>query len=197
MRSSMRHFLQECNRPAKDPLLQTCILIAQFLIIHPFMDGNGRTARILIPLLLYKKGILSHPLLFLSRYLKDRRAAYFQGLFDITGKDKWEEWIDFLLKGVIKQAQKEKIQANRILKLYHSLQRKLSCSYARMPFLLFLFSQPVFSRAQFTKRYSARLLKELHSLKIVKPFKKSYYTFPGLLNIVKNKKTPKGKTLRG
>lgn len=50
----------------KDPIVQTAILFAQFLFIHPFMDGNGRVARILIPLYLVKKKILSKPYLFMS-----------------------------------------------------------------------------------------------------------------------------------
>jgi len=187
MRSAMQNLLQYCEKKEKDLLTQIAIIIAQFLIIHPFRDGNGRVARILIPLLLYQKKILPYPLLFFSRYLKDHRVKYFQNLFDITGKDKWEQWVQFFLKGIIQQVGKEQQKAEKIYHLYLKLQRKLSKRYPRPSFLFFLFSQPVFSRSYFIQRYSRDILKNLEELKIIKPFKKGYYLFPALLQIVKNK----------
>lgn len=185
MRSAMQNLLQYCEKKERNPLIQIAIIIAQFLIIHPFRDGNGRVARILIPLLFYQKKILPYPLLFFSRYLKDHRVAYFQNLFDITGKNKWEQWVQFFLKGIILQVGKERHKAEKIYRLYLKLLRKLSVQYPRQSFLFFLFSQPVFSRSYFIQRYSQDVLKDLEGLKIIKPFKKGYYFFPALLKIVK------------
>ena len=100
MHRSMQNLLLYCNRKSKEPLVQIAICVAQLLIIHPFMDGNGRLARIFATLLIYKKNLLPYPLLFLSPYFQTHRKAYIRKLYEITEKGKWEEWILFFLKGV-------------------------------------------------------------------------------------------------
>ena len=85
----------------KDPLVQLAIFFAQFLIIHPFMDGNGRVGRILIPLFLHQKKLISSPKFFMDAYIKKHRTVYFEKLFAITLKNDWEGWIDFFLTGII------------------------------------------------------------------------------------------------
>jgi Fic family protein len=181
----MQNLFDFLKKEEADPLIQVAIAIAQFLIIHPFRDGNGRIARILIPILFYKKGVLSHPLLFYSRYLKDHRSIYFQKLFDITGKCKWEEWIGFFLKGITHQIQSESKRIENIHRLYLKLNKKLAPHFSSLTFLSYLFSHPVFSRRLFIKRFSRKMMKDLKELKIIKPFKNNYYTFPALLRIIK------------
>ncbi len=83
-----------------DPLVQLAIFVGQFLIIHPFMDGNGRVARIFIPIWLWKKGLISRPAFFMSGFFESRRTAYFQKLNSITETKSWEEWIRFFLQGM-------------------------------------------------------------------------------------------------
>jgi len=90
----------------KDPLVQLAIYFAQLLIIHPFMDGNGRLGRALIPLFLYQKKLTSAPLFYLSPFFKRHRLQYFEKLFAITTEEKWEEWIRFFLNGVIEEGRK-------------------------------------------------------------------------------------------
>jgi Fic family protein len=85
----------------KDPLVQLAVFFAQLLIIHPFMDGNGRIGRILIPAFLHEKKLISSPKFFMSSYFKKRRLAYFEKLFTITSEKDWEGWIDFFLQGII------------------------------------------------------------------------------------------------
>ncbi len=86
-----------------DPLIQTGIIFAQFLMIHPFMDGNGRVARLLIPFLLYKKGVTSAPLFYMSGYFQKYRKEYFDRLLALSKEHDWEGWITFFLKGVVEQ----------------------------------------------------------------------------------------------
>ncbi len=88
-----------------DPVIQTAIAIAQFLVIHPFMDGNGRVARLLVPLLLYKKGVTSEPLFYMSAYFQKHRKEYFDRLLSLSKNHDWEGWISFFLKGVIAQGE--------------------------------------------------------------------------------------------
>jgi len=90
----------------KDPLIQLAIFVGQMLIIHPFMDGNGRVARMLIPVFLYKKKLISEPYFYLSSYFKKHNKKYHRKLNKLTTNKGWEEWIIFFLKGIIEQNSK-------------------------------------------------------------------------------------------
>ena len=98
----------------EEPLLQAAIGFAQLLIIHPFIDGNGRLARIYIPAYLVKRKIISKPVLFLSGYFEKDRLKYFRFLFKITTENAWENWIIYFLKGVIQQT---KTTRSKLLKI--------------------------------------------------------------------------------
>ncbi|MFG0283672.1 MAG: Fic family protein [Phycisphaerales bacterium JB039] len=73
---------------------------AQFETIHPFVDGNGRLGRLLITLMLYARGALSRPLLYLSAYLKANRTEYYEALMRVRIDGEWEQWLRFFLNGV-------------------------------------------------------------------------------------------------
>ena len=87
----------------KDLLVQLAIYFAQLLIIHPFMDGNGRVARAIIPLFLAEKKLIPAPLFFMSTYFKKHRLQYLKKLYAITEEGQWTEWVLFFLKGIIEQ----------------------------------------------------------------------------------------------
>jgi Fic family protein len=72
----------------------------QFEAIHPFTDGNGRTGRVLNSLFLISEGLLTLPILYLSRYIIKRKADYYQLLREVTETDVWEYWVLFMLEGV-------------------------------------------------------------------------------------------------
>ena len=105
-----------------DALVQLSIGFAQFLIIHPFMDGNGRVARIMIPVFALKKKLMTQPALFLSAYFEANRLDYFQKLFWISEKQAWEDWIDYFLKGVISQANHTRDRVIRLKKLWQKVE---------------------------------------------------------------------------
>ena len=109
---------QSYQNKKEEPLIQLAILFAQILIIHPFMDGNGRVARNYIPLFLYKKKLLCKPYLFLSGYFEDHLLHYFRKLFDISETADWESWILYFLKGITIRSQRMKTQAERLYELY-------------------------------------------------------------------------------
>jgi Fic family protein len=85
------------------PLLHIGIMHGQFETIHPFLDGNGRTGRLLITILMCHRKLLERPVLFLSSYFKKHQKVYYQKLDDYHNGN-IESWIDFYLDGVIETA---------------------------------------------------------------------------------------------
>ena len=84
-------------------IIKAGIIHAQFETIHPFLDGNGRTGRMLITFYLWKEGFLENPVLFLSAYFKRHQKVYYEKLAGYHD-GKVSEWIDFFLDGVIEIA---------------------------------------------------------------------------------------------
>ncbi len=100
-----------------DPLIKMAIAHYQFEAIHPFSDGNGRTGRVLNILYLIEQGLLNLPILYLSRYIVQNKADYYQLLLGVTREQNWEEWILYMLAAVAETAQwtTAKITATRQL----------------------------------------------------------------------------------
>jgi Fic family protein len=131
-----------------DALVQLGIIHAQFEIIHPFLDGNGRLGRMLIPIFLFEKKVLSRPMFYLSAYLETNRDAYVGHLRKLGEvKGAWNEWIQFFLLAVDQQAQANAAKARAIIDLYGRLKEQvidLTHSRFAVPLLDRLFAQPVF-----------------------------------------------------
>ena len=85
------------------PLIKAGIIHAQFETIHPFLDGNGRTGRMLITLYFHLTKILERPVLFLSWYFKKHQKIYYQRL-DQYRNEAPQDWLDFFLDGIIETA---------------------------------------------------------------------------------------------
>ena len=83
-----------------DPLVRMAVAHYQFEAIHPFVDGNGRTGRVLNLLFLMQAGLLDRPILYLSRAILRRKADYYRLLRGVTAEDAWEPWVLFMLEGV-------------------------------------------------------------------------------------------------
>ena len=67
-----------------DPLIKMAVAHYQFEAIHPFMDGNGRTGRILNILILLQAGLLDIPVLYLSRFIIQNKQEYYRRLRRVT-----------------------------------------------------------------------------------------------------------------
>ncbi|MET1256393.1 protein adenylyltransferase Fic [Aliikangiella maris] len=100
-----------------DPLIKMAVAHYQFEAIHPFTDGNGRTGRVLNILYLIDKGLLSLPILYLSRFIVQNKNDYYRLLTSVTQDESWEEWILYMLAAVEQTAKwtTEKIGAVREL----------------------------------------------------------------------------------
>jgi Fic family protein len=111
---ALEHFLHD--QPVRTPtLIKAALAHVQFETIHPFLDGNGRLGRLLVTFLLCAEGALSEPLLYLSLYLKQNRARYYELLQQVRMEGDWEEWLRFFLVGVETTAEQASRTARRIL----------------------------------------------------------------------------------
>ncbi|TCK19674.1 Fic family protein [Ancylobacter aquaticus] len=83
-----------------DPLIRLAVMHYQFEAIHPFIDGNGRTGRVLNLLYLVDKGLLDIPVLYLSRYIIGNKRAYYDRLLAVTTDGAWQDWILYMLEAI-------------------------------------------------------------------------------------------------
>ena len=102
---------------AIDPLIRLAVMHYQFEAIHPFVDGNGRTGRVLNLLYLVDKGLLDIPVLYLSRHIIRNKALYYQYLLEVTAQQAWENWILFILEAVRTTAEWTSAKVHAIRKL--------------------------------------------------------------------------------
>jgi Fic family protein len=112
--ASLERFLHGEPTPA---LVKAALAHVQFETIHPFLDGNGRIGRLLVPLILHVDGVLEKPLLYLSLYLKQRRAEYYDRLSRVRTDGDWEGWLAFFTAGVIETANNAVTTAKRMADL--------------------------------------------------------------------------------
>ncbi len=133
------------QRDATPPLIKCALLHYQFEAVHPFLDGNGRIGRLLIPLYLCAEGYLPQPLLYLSAYFERHRARYYELLLGVSQEGHWERWVSFFLRGVARQATDAVERSRRILALrdrYRQALQAKGVSGAVLQLLDLLFISP-------------------------------------------------------
>lgn len=139
---------------APDALVQLALIHAQFEILHPFVDGNGRLGRMVIPLFLFEKKILSRPCFYLSAFFESRRDEYIARLRDLGQPGSWTRWCAFFVGGVAVQADANTTKARAIQDLYERLKKQvldLTHSQFAVPLLDFMFERPIFRGSDVTK----------------------------------------------
>lgn len=187
----------------EDPTLQTAIAHAQFEILHPFKDGNGRIGRMLIPLLLYKRSALSRPMFYMSEFLENNRSEYYDRLLNITDRGDWHGWLSFFLGGMISQAEDNLKKVKAIRDLYEETRQKIvsvTHSQYSMAAVDVLFSQPILSASKFAEaagfnnRVTANgMLRQLEGAGVITRIREgsgrqpSVYAMPQLINIAEGR----------
>jgi len=188
------------NFDDEDVLVQIAIAHAQFEILHPFLDGNGRIGRILIPLFLFSKNVLHTPMFYISGYLESHRDEYYDRLKNISDNGDWENWISFFLKAITEQSIENIEKSKSVLQLYENMKHTvvdLTHSQYALQALDALFNSPIFSSTDFQnnssipKASASRILSTLKEENVINLFQEgrgnrpSVYVFERLIEIVK------------
>ncbi len=181
-----------------DLLIKMAVMHYQFEAIHPFSDGNGRTGRILNILFLVMHDLLELPILYLSKYIIQNKAAYYKGLNQVTEGEQWESWILFMLNAVEDTARYTQQKIDTILLLMNEteklLKKKTPEIYSK-ELLEVIFSQPYCKRkyledAGIVKKKTAGLyltrLEEIGLMTSIKVGKEKMYIHQQLYEVLKN-----------
>lgn len=148
----LERWVEYINSDQSDVLIQCAVLHAYFEILHPFLDGNGRIGRVLIPLFLYMKKELEEPVFSLSAFIYKHREEYYQRLRGIQEKGDWQGWIEFFLDGIHSQSVSDKHKAHLIItKSLNVAGRVREYTKTKYSDVLFseLFRRPIFKVSKF------------------------------------------------
>lgn len=190
------------NSQYDDLLVQLAIGHVEFEALHPFLDGNGRLGRMLIPLFLFHKKLLSAPTFYASEYLEAHREEYIERLLAVSRDGDWTGWCRFFLNAILNQADSNIRKAKKILALYESKKLEISeltKSQYSIRALDFIFNRPIFRSSDFVKtseipkptaKRIIRVLVESNLLEIWRESsgrRPSILAFAELLNIAEGK----------
>ncbi|MFR8053820.1 MAG: Fic family protein [Bilophila wadsworthia] len=131
-----------------NPLIQAAIMHAQFEMIHPFCDGNGRMGRLLISLFLVEKKVLTKPCFYMSAYLQEHRDKYYSSLANISKKNDWKSWIEFFLEAIIERSNDNIKILQEMTELYEDSKNRFSevtASASAIQILDYIFAKPIFT----------------------------------------------------
>jgi len=181
-----------------DVLVQIAVAHYQLEAIHPFRDGNGRVGRLLIPLFLFQRELLSSPLLYISEYFEKNRHDYYGYLRGVTERGEWEPWIKFFLLALITQSLKTQNSISKILELNDRLKKEIVAanSIHAHDLLELLFSSPIITFVKIKDKLKTKNPQTIYNLldKFIQmgilaedPGRKRnrIFVFKGLLDILK------------
>jgi Fic family protein len=190
------------NGPAPDRLVQLAIVHAEFEAIHPFLDGNGRLGRLMVPLFLYSQQLLSRPNFYMSEFLEQNRDEYYARLLSISAEGDWTGWCAFFLQGLIAQADINQRKAQSVASLYRKrldwMAQETRSQYA-VRALTWMFSRPIFRASDFaasadipqpTAARILRIVREQGLLREIRPAsgrRAATLAFVELLNIAEGR----------
>lgn len=159
-----------------DPLVKLAVSHYQFEAIHPFTDGNGRTGRVLNSLYLIEAGLLTAPVLYLSRYIIRTKSDYYQLLQSVTAEQAWEDWLRYMIRGIEDTANwtLAKIEAmRRLMEVTRTHFREQSQQMFRQELVDLIFEWPyirisnVVESGLFERQTASRYLKRLAEIGIL------------------------------
>ncbi len=178
-------------------LIRIAISHYQFETIHPFLDGNGRIGRLLIPLYLINHGLLKKPSLYLSDFFERNRGSYYDALTKVRVSNDLIHWVKFFLQGITETASKGSNVFRNILNLRIDIEHKISSLGKRVPnarqALTLLYSKPMIMATDLEKNLNIShptanaILKDLIALDILREVtgaqRHRVYVFETYLNL--------------
>ncbi len=179
-------------------LVQTAIVHAEFEALHPFLDGNGRLGRMLVPLFLWQRGLIAQPVFYISAYFEAHRDAYYDGLLAVSRDGDWTGWCRFFLEAARAQAEDNLDRTQGMLNLYEDMKQRvpeLLRSRHAILALDWIFQNPIFGGAAFvagagipaaTARRFLSALSEggiLHVIRAGRGRRTGIYTVPNVLRV--------------
>jgi Fic family protein len=191
------------QKNALDPLVQLAIIHVEFEALHPFKDGNGRLGRMIIPLFLYERQVLSGPNFYMSAYLESNREEYVESMRSVSSDGHWTEWCAFFLRGLIEQASENQRKAREIIELNGRMHKEVAhLTHSQFTALAvgFMFMRPVFSTTHFVsssgipRETSLRMLRLMRDAGILTTVREgsgrraAILAFPQLLNIAEGRR---------
>jgi Fic family protein len=96
--NDLETFINRENPDIIDPLLEAAMVHYQFETIHPFADGNGRVGRIMIPIILLSRGLITSPVFYPSAAIEGQKDEYIDLIFNVSAQGDWDQWLLFFLK---------------------------------------------------------------------------------------------------
>ncbi len=150
---AMEAWEQYLHSPAPDKLVQLAVIHAEFEALHPFLDGNGRLGRLLVPIFMFSRELLSQPNFYISEFLEDKRNEYYDRLLSVSRDDDWTGWCEFFLQALITQAKANQLKATSILRLYQVHKNwiaEITRSQYAVRALDWMFMRPIFRASDFT-----------------------------------------------
>jgi Fic family protein len=137
-------FINDDEQYGLDPLLKMAIGHYQFEAIHPFPDGNGRTGRILNTLILMNKGLLSHPILYLSKYIINNKDSYYHYLNGVSSRGDWKRWLLYMLTAVDETANYTVMKIEEITQQFEATRTHIERHIPNLDFAVIeaIFTQP-------------------------------------------------------
>lgn len=142
------------HQDVPDKLVQLAVLHAEFEALHPFLDGNGRLGRMLVPLLMWQMELIQQPTFYVSAYFEARREMYNEGLLAVSKEGDWTGWCRFFLQALRAQAEDNLAKAEGIIELYDKMKKRVSeltrSQYAFRA-LDWIFQRPIFRSTAFVQ----------------------------------------------
>ncbi|MGA1871791.1 MAG: Fic family protein [bacterium] len=140
------------HEDAPDRLVQLAVLHAEFEALHPFLDGNGRLGRMIVPLFIWQTGLIRCPMFYISSFLEANREEYYERLLAVSRDGNWTGWCRFFLQAIKTQAEDNLAKTTLILDLYSDMQKRIA-AMTRSPYAVhaldWIFSTPIFKSTDF------------------------------------------------
>jgi Fic family protein len=152
--AALERFINDADTKTA-PVIKAALVHVQFETIHPFMDGNGRLGRLLIPLILVEAKVLQEPMLYLSVFFKKHRQTYYDLLQRVRTEGDWEAWLLFFMDAITSTASQAVSTAQRLTAMLVKDKAKIAglgrASGSAIQILDAMFARPVSSISALAK----------------------------------------------